>query len=147
MFYIIFGGGLGQSISAAAQSLYSDPAYPLHPAEPWRRSWASSCWYGGTKGSLKVILTEEWHDSPQAEPKSSPGEQGRGGNRPPDDTVVGTVSIGAGGDRHCAVLAKAARTLQKWYPDICYQISSGNAEYVWNTWTRASLILAWSLGR
>ncbi len=47
-----------------------------------------------------------------------------------DEAIVGDIYIGAGETDIVRLFAKAAKELQKQYPDIHYHISSGNAEYV-----------------
>ena len=85
----------------------------------------------GTKGSRKVTLTEEGMIlRKRAEEILTLVNKAEEEIAHSDDTVVGTVSIGAGETDIVRYFAKAARTLQKRYPDIRYQISSGNAEYV-----------------
>lgn len=47
-----------------------------------------------------------------------------------EDAIVGDVYIGSGETDIVRFFARAARRIQKQYPDIRYHISSGNAEYV-----------------
>ena len=47
-----------------------------------------------------------------------------------DETIAGNVYIGTGETEIVRLFAKIAKQLQKKYPDIRYNISSGNAEHV-----------------
>lgn len=47
-----------------------------------------------------------------------------------DETIAGNVFIGSGETEIVRLFAKVAKKLQKKYPDIRYNISSGNAEHV-----------------
>ena len=47
-----------------------------------------------------------------------------------DDVVAGDIYIGAGETDAIRLIAKAARNLQDRYPQVCFHILSGNAEFV-----------------
>ena len=47
-----------------------------------------------------------------------------------DETIAGNVFIGTGETEIVRLFAKAAKELQRKYPNIRYHISSGNAEHV-----------------
>lgn len=49
-----------------------------------------------------------------------------------DEAIAGDIYIGAGETDAVRVIAKAARCLQKEYPQIHYHIASGDAEYVFD---------------
>lgn len=120
-----------QSISAAAQSLHLTQPTLSTQLKALEEELGKQLLVRGTKGSRKVILTEEGMIlRKRAEEILTLVNKAEEEIAHSDDTVVGTVSIGAGETDIVRYFAKAARTLQKRYPDIRYQISSGNAEYV-----------------
>ena len=120
-----------QSISAAAQSLHLTQPTLSTQLKALEEELGKQLLVRGTKGSRKVTLTEEGMIlRKRAEEILTLVNKAEEEIAHSDDTVVGTVSIGAGETDIVRYFAKAARTLQKRYPDIRYQISSGNAEYV-----------------
>ena len=116
-----------QSISAAAESLHiSQPALSTQlkgmEAEPGKQLLIR-----GTKGSRKVVLTEEGMIlRRRAEEILSLVQKAEEEITRSDETIVGDVVIGAGETDSVRLLAQAAKDLQKQYPDIHYHISSGN---------------------
>ena len=120
-----------QSISAAAQSLHLTQPTLSTQLKALEEELGKQLLVRSTKGSRKVTLTEEGMIlRKRAEEILTLVNKAEEEIAHSDDTVVGTVSIGAGETDIVRYFAKAARTLQKRYPDIRYQISSGNAEYV-----------------
>ena len=130
-----------QSISAAAESLhiFSAAAESLHISQPalstqlkgMEEELGKQLLIRGTKGSRKVVLTEEGMIlRRRAEEILSLVQKAEEEITRSDETIVGDVVIGAGETDSVRLLAQAARGLQKQYPDIHYHISSGNAEYV-----------------
>ena len=119
-----------QSISAAAESLHiSQPA--LSTQLKGMEELGKQLLIRGTKGSRKVVLTEEGMIlRRRAEEILSLVQKAEEEITRSDETIVGDVVIGAGETDSVRLLAQAARGLQKQYPDIHYHISSGNAEYV-----------------
>ena len=100
-----------QSISAAAKSLHlSQPALSIQLKE-LEREVGKQLLLRGTKGSRKVILTEE---------ELSVCEE----------AIAGDVYIGVGESDSIRLFAQAACKLRKKYPDIHYHILSGNAAFV-----------------
>ena len=120
-----------QSISAAAESLHiSQPALSTQ-LKGMEEELGKHLLIRGTKGSRKVVLTEEGmilrH---RAEEILSLVQKAEEEITRSDETIVGDVVIGAGETDSVRLLAQAAKDLQKQYSDIHYHISSGNAEYV-----------------
>ena len=120
-----------QSISAAAESLHiSQPALSTQ-LKGMEAELGKQLLIRGTKGSRKVVLTEEGMIlRRRAEEILSLVQKAEEEITRSDETIVGDVVIGAGETDSVRLLAQAAKDLQKQYPDIHYHISSGNAEYV-----------------
>lgn len=120
-----------QSISAAAESLHlSQPALSTQ-LKALESELGKQLLIRGTKGSRKVVLTEEGMIlRKRAEEILSLVQKTEEEITRPDETIVGDVVIGAGETDTVRLLAKAAQELKKQYPGIHYHISSGNAEYV-----------------
>lgn len=120
-----------QSISAAAESLHiSQPALSTQ-LKAMEEELGKQLLIRGTKGSRKVVLTEEGMIlRRRAEEILSLVQKAEEEITRSDETIVGDVVIGAGETDNVRLLAQAAKGLQKQYPDIHYHISSGNAEYV-----------------
>ena len=120
-----------QSISAAAQSLHlSQPALSTQ-LKALEEELGKQLLIRGTKGSRRVILTEEGMLlRRRAEEILTLVQKTETEIAHADDTVVGDVTIGAGETDMIRLFARAARQLQPRFPDIHYHILSGNAEYV-----------------
>ena len=120
-----------QSISAAAESLHiSQPALSTQ-LKGMEEELGKQLLIRGTKGSRKVVLTEEGMIlRRRAEEILSLVQKAEEEITRSDETIAGDVVIGAGETDNVRLLAQAAKDLQKQYPDIHYHISSGNAEYV-----------------
>lgn len=120
-----------QSISAAAESLHiSQPALSTQ-LKGMEDELGKQLLIRGTKGSRKVLLTEEGMIlRRRAEEILSLVQKAEEEITHSDETIGGDVVIGAGETDSVRLLAQTARELQKQYPDIHYHISSGNAEYV-----------------
>ena len=120
-----------QNISAAAESLHlSQPALSTQ-LKALERELGKPLLIRGTKGARKVRLTEEGmllrkraaeilalvrmteHEIAQS-----------------DAVIAGDVYIGTGESDMVRILARAAKSLQKKYPQIHYHILSGNAAFV-----------------
>lgn len=85
----------------------------------------------GVKGSRKVILTEEGMIlRKRAEEMLLLMRRTEEEITGFDETIAGNVFIGTGETEIVRLFAKASKKLQQKYPDIRYNISSGNAEYV-----------------
>ena len=120
-----------QSISAAAEALHlSQPALSTQ-LKAMEEELGKQLMIRGTKGSRRVTLTEEGMilrkraEEILALVKRTEEEITRS-----EDAIVGNVYIGSGETDIVRFFARAARRIQKQYPDIRYHISSGNAEYV-----------------
>ena len=108
-----------QSISAAAQSLHLTQPTLSTQLKALEEELGKQLLVRGTKGSRKVTLTEEGMIlRKRAEEILTLVNKAEEEIAHSDDTVVGTVSIGAGETDIVRYFAKAARTLQKRYPDI-----------------------------
>lgn len=120
-----------QSISAAAESLHlSQPALSTQ-LKALEEELGKQLLIRGTKGSRKVVLTEEGMIlRKRAEEILSLVQKAEEEITRPDETIVGDVVIGAGETDTVRLLAKTAQKLKQQYPGIHYHISSGNAEYV-----------------
>ena len=120
-----------QSITAAAESLHiSQPALSTQ-LKSMEAELGKQLLIRGTKGSRKVVLTEEGMIlRRRAEEILSLAQKAQEEITRSDETVIGDVVIGAGETDTVRLLAKVARELNKQYPGIHYHISSGNAEYV-----------------
>ncbi len=120
-----------QSISAAAESLHlSQPALSTQ-LKAMETELGKQLLIRGTKGSRKVLLTEEGMIlRKRAEEILSLVKRTEEEITCSDETIVGDVYIGTGETDIVRLFAQAAKKIQKQYPDIHYHISSGNAEYV-----------------
>ena len=120
-----------QNISAAAQSLHiSQPALSTQ-LKALEEELGKKLLIRGTKGSRKVILTDEGMIlRKRAQEILSLVKRTEKEITRSEETIVGDVYIGTGETEIVRFFAKAAKDLQKRYPDIHYHISSGNAEYV-----------------
>ena len=120
-----------QSISAAADSLHlSQPALSTQ-LKAMEEELGKQLLIRGTKGSRKVILTDEGMIlRKRAEEILSLVKRTEEEIIRSDETIIGDVYIGTGETDIVRLFAKAAKKIQKQYPDIHYHISSGNAEYV-----------------
>ena len=120
-----------QSITAAAESLHiSQPALSTQ-LKSMEAELGKQLLIRGTKGSRKVVLTEEGMIlRRRAEEILSLAQKAQEEITRSDETVIGDVVIGAGETDTVRLLAKVAREMNKQYPGIHYHISSGNAEYV-----------------
>lgn len=120
-----------QNITAAAESLHiSQPALSTQ-LKNMEAELGKQLLIRGVKGSRKVILTEEGMILRKRAEEMlllmrRTEEEISGSN----ETIAGNVFIGAGETETVRLFAKVAKKLQQKYPDIRYNISSGNAEHV-----------------
>ena len=120
-----------QSISAAAESLHLSQPTLSTQLKAMEEELGKQLLIRGTKGSRKVVLTEEGMIlRKRAEEILSLVKRTEDEISRSDEVIVGDVYIGAGETDVVRFFAGAAKELQKKYPDIRYHISSGNAEYV-----------------
>ena len=120
-----------QNITAAAESLHiSQPALSTQ-LKNLEEELGKQLLIRGVKGSRKVILTEEGMILRKRAEEMlllmrRTKEEITGSN----ETIAGNVFIGTGETETVRLFAKVAKKLQQKYPDIRYNISSGNAEHV-----------------
>lgn len=120
-----------QSISGAAESLHLSQPTLSTQLKAMEDELGKQLLIRGTKGSRKVTLTEEGMIlRKRAEEILSLVQKTEQEISNSDETIVGDVYIGTGETDIVRLMAKAAKKIQKQYPDIHYHISSGNAEYV-----------------
>lgn len=120
-----------QSISAAAESLHLSQPTLSTQLKALEEQLGKQLLIRGTKGSRKVLLTEEGMVlRKRAEEilelvRITENEISRS-----DEVIAGDVYIGAGESDMIRIFARAAQQLQQRYPDIHYHILSGNAAFV-----------------
>lgn len=120
-----------QNITAAAESLHiSQPALSTQ-LKAMETELGKQLLIRGVKGSRKVILTEEGMILRKRAKEilslmRRTEEEIVGSN----ETIAGNVFIGTGETEIVRLFARVAKKLQQRYPDIRYNISSGNAEHV-----------------
>ena len=120
-----------QSISAAAESLHLSQPTLSTQLKGLEEQLGKQLLIRGTKGSRKVLLTEEGMVlRKRAEEilelvRITENEISRS-----DEVVAGDVYIGAGESDMIRIFARAAQQLQQRYTDIHYHILSGNAAFV-----------------
>ncbi len=120
-----------QSISAAAESLHLSQPTLSTQLKAMEEELGKQLLIRGTKGSRKVVLTDEGMIlRKRAEEILSLVKRTEDEITRSDETIVGDVYIGTGETEIVRFFAEAAKRIQKKYPDIHYQISSGNAEHV-----------------
>ena len=120
-----------QSISGAAQSLHLSQPTLSTQLKALEEELGKQLLIRGTPGSRKVTLTEDGVIlRKRAEEILSLVQKTEDEISGTDETIAGDVVIGAGETDTVRLFARAAKELQKQYPDIRYHISSGNAEYV-----------------
>lgn len=120
-----------QSISAAAKSLHLSQPTLSTQLKAFEDELGKQLLIRGTKGSRKVLLTEEGMILRKRAEEIL--ELVRITEREislSDETIAGDVYIGAGESDMIRIFARAAKRLQETYPDIHYHILSGNAVFV-----------------
>lgn len=120
-----------QNISAAAQSLHlSQPTLSVQLRD-LERELGKQLLVRGTKGSRKVTLTDEGRLlQKRAEEIVTLVRKTENEVMYSDDLISGDIYIGAGETDLVRLIARAAKALQQKYPNICYHILSGNADFV-----------------
>ena len=120
-----------QSISAAAESLHISQPTLSTQLKGLEEELGKQLLIRGTRGSRKVLLTDEGMIlRKRAEEILSLVQRTEDEITRSDDVIVGDVYIGAGETDIVRFFARAAKEMQKKYPDIHFHISSGNAEHV-----------------
>ena len=120
-----------QSIVRAAESLHlSQPTLSVQ-LKNMEKELGKKLLIRGTKGSKKVLLTEEGMIlRKRAEEILDLVRKTEHEIALSDSVVMGDIYIGTGETDAVRIIAKAAKALQKSYPGIHYHISSGNALFV-----------------
>lgn len=120
-----------QSISSAAQSLHLSQPTLSTQLKHLEQELGKQLLIRGTKGSRKVLLTEEGMLlRKRAEEILGLVHMTENEIALSDEVVAGDVYIGSGETDIVRLLARAAQSLREKYPDIHYHISSGNATFV-----------------
>ncbi len=120
-----------QSIIRAAESLHLSQPTLSTQIKAMEEELGKQLLIRGTKGSRKVILTEEGMIlRKRAEEILNLVQKTEREIALSDQFIVGDVYIGTGETDAVRFIAKAARELYKIYPGIHYHISSGNAQFV-----------------
>lgn len=120
-----------QSISAAAESLHlSQPTLSVQ-LKALEEELGKQLLIRGTKGSRKVLLTDEGMIlRKRAEEILTLVQKAKSEVQMTDASIAGDVYIGAGETDIIRYFARAAKRMKKSCPDIRYHISSGNAQFV-----------------
>lgn len=120
-----------QSIVKAADSLHLSQPTLSTQIKNMEKELGKQLLIRGTKGSRKVTLTEEGMIlRKRAEEILELVKKTENEISLSDNIVIGDVYIGAGETDGFRFLARTAGSLQKLYPGIHYQISSGNARFI-----------------
>lgn len=120
-----------QSIVRAAESLHLSQPTLSTQIKAMEEELGKQLLIRGTKGSRKVMLTEEGMIlRKRAEEILNLVQKTEREISLSDQIIVGDVYIGTGETDAVRFIAKAARELYKTYPGIHYHIASGNAEFV-----------------
>lgn len=120
-----------QSISAAAESLHLSQPTLSTQLKAMEEELGKQLLIRGTKGSRKVTLTEEGMIlRKRAEEILELVKKTENEISLSTDVIAGDVYIGTGETNIIRFFAKAAKELQRDYPDIHYHFSSGNSDYV-----------------
>ncbi len=120
-----------QSISAAAESLHLSQPTLSTQLKAMEEELGKQLLIRGTKGSRKVVLTEEGMIlRKRAEEILDLVKKTESELSLSDGVVAGDIHIGTGETDIVRMIARAARSLRETCPEIHYHISSGNAVYV-----------------
>lgn len=120
-----------QNISAAAESLHLSQPTLSTQLKALERELGKPLLIRGTKGSRKVLLTEEGMIlRKRAEEILELVNMAEREISLSDEAVAGDIYIGMGESDMIRIFARAAKSVQAAYPDIHYHIFSGNAAFV-----------------
>ena len=120
-----------QNISSAAQSLHLSQPTLSTQLKALEQELGKQLLIRGTKGSRKVLLTEEGMLlRKRAEEILELVRMTESEISLSNEVIAGDVYIGTGESDMIRVFARAAKRVQKKYPDIHYHILSGNAVFV-----------------
>ncbi len=120
-----------QSISAAAEALHLSQPTLSTQLKAMEDELGKQLFIRRGKGVRKVVLTEEGMLlRKRAEEILALVQKTEMEIQVSGSSIVGDVYIGAGETDIVRLFARAAKAIQRKYPDIHYHLSSGNAEYV-----------------
>ena len=120
-----------QNISSAAESLHLSQPTLSTQLKALETELGKQLLIRGTKGSRKVLLTEEGMIlRKRAEEILELVRMTENEISLVDEVIAGDVYIGAGESDMIRLFARAAKNIQEKYPDIRYHILSGNAVFV-----------------
>ncbi len=120
-----------QNISAAAESLHLSQPTLSTQLKALEVELGKQLLIRGTKGSRKVLLTEEGMLlRKRAEEILELVRMTEKEVSMSDEVIAGDVYIGTGESDMIRLFARAAKSLQKDYPNIHYHILSGNSSFV-----------------
>ena len=120
-----------QSIIRAAESLHLSQPTLSTQIKNLEEELGKQLLIRGTKGSRKVILTEEGMIlKKRAEEILDLVKKTEKEVTLSNDIIMGDIYIGTGETDGIRLIARAAKRLQDTYPGVRYHISSGNAAYV-----------------
>lgn len=120
-----------QSISAAAEALHLSQPTLSTQLKAMEDELGKQLFIRRGKGARKVVLTEEGMLlRKRAEEILALVQKTEMEIQVSGSSIVGDVYIGAGETDIVRLFARAAKAIQRKYPDIHYHLSSGNAEYV-----------------
>lgn len=120
-----------QSISAAAEALHLSQPTLSTQLKAMEDELGKQLFIRRGKGIRKVVLTEEGMLlRKRAEEILALVQKTEMEIQVSGSSIVGNVYIGAGETDIVRLFARAAKAIQRKYPDIHYHLSSGNAEYV-----------------
>lgn len=120
-----------QSISAAAEALHLSQPTLSTQLKAMEDELGKQLFIRRGKGIRKVVLTEEGMLlRKRAEEILALVQKTEMEIQVSGSSIVGDVYIGAGETDIVRLFARAAKAIQRKYPDIHYHLSSGNAEYV-----------------
>ena len=120
-----------QSIIRAAESLHLSQPTLSTQIKNLEEELGKQLLIRGTKGSRKVILTEEGMIlKKRAEEILDLVKKTEKEVTLSNDIIMGDIYIGTGETDGIRLITRAAKRLQDTYPGVRYHISSGNAAYV-----------------
>ena len=120
-----------QNISSAAESLHLSQPTLSTQLKALEKELGKQLLIRGTKGSRKVLLTEEGMLlRKRAEEILELVRMTESEISLSNEVIAGDVYIGTGESDMIRIFARAAKSIQEKYPDIHYHILSGNAAFV-----------------
>ncbi len=120
-----------QNISSAAESLHLSQPTLSTQLKALEQELGKQLLIRGTKGSRKVLLTEEGMIlRKRAEEILELVRMTENEISLSDEVIAGDIYIGTGESDMIRIFARAAKSLQEKYPEVHYHILSGNAAFV-----------------